>query len=531
MPRVIYDPYLGTDTSAAVQTVLLANKNLVMANLYSFASRVFWENDPTGNMSYWSFTDADFGVSLNYLQLFASGSVQLVTLNGGGLLYRPGTTGAGSESPTPGGVMFLPRGGSALTTAGSRNDGGFKHSALNYEVGLAAQNVDITWFLDDLADYFAQFGAYPSLTNPPGTPLPMKQAMSYYRAFDDCPFWIHRVIFSPTVPVWAGCCIGCFTDGTGQIVGQPFYVGNGTTVTVPVGASQLQLGLNDVGYGDNTGSWDMNVNGSVVLVDAQSAPWSNSGGLNSAFPISAGFVAPTVVSGLTAGQSVSIFYVSGLANLHFIFFPVFDAGGMVALTGTETGAPGFYVTPTTPATPPYWPLGTTLMYRGFIRKTEAAADYLKISLSSLMQIVQDTPVPGQVIQANARSAPFVPFPQVSGTTLTPWPSAGTITRVSAKTYTVGGTGIAADQLQDCWITFNPAVSSYNFAPQNGLPPIASPGWRIQSNTASSGGSLNITFYDPPIVPGNVQQINLFSPNAETVGAPGFPSVPPPENAL
>jgi hypothetical protein len=50
--------------------------------------------------------------------------------------------------------------------------------------------------------------------------------------------------------------LGTFTDGSGDIVGTPFVVGDGTTVTVPVGASALQLGVNDDYYYDNADAPD-----------------------------------------------------------------------------------------------------------------------------------------------------------------------------------------------------------------------------------------------------------------------------------
>ena len=54
--------------------------------------------------------------------------------------------------------------------------------------------------------------------------------------------------------------IGVFANAQGQIVGTPFAVGNGpTTVTVPSGATALQLGINDNLFGDNTGAWNVNV--------------------------------------------------------------------------------------------------------------------------------------------------------------------------------------------------------------------------------------------------------------------------------
>jgi hypothetical protein len=60
--------------------------------------------------------------------------------------------------------------------------------------------------------------------------------------------------FIPNTPppsIYLQEVLGTFTDGSGDIVGTPFVVGDGTTVTVPVGASALQLGVNDDYYYDN----------------------------------------------------------------------------------------------------------------------------------------------------------------------------------------------------------------------------------------------------------------------------------------
>ena len=60
-------------------------------------------------------------------------------------------------------------------------------------------------------------------------------------------------------PAYITCMIGAFTDAGGVIVGVPFKVGNARTVTVPAGATQLQLGVNDNKYDDNSGSWQVTV--------------------------------------------------------------------------------------------------------------------------------------------------------------------------------------------------------------------------------------------------------------------------------
>ena len=53
--------------------------------------------------------------------------------------------------------------------------------------------------------------------------------------------------------------VGTFADGSGKIVGTPFFVGASRTRIVPVGATQLQLGINDDVYNDNGGSFLVSV--------------------------------------------------------------------------------------------------------------------------------------------------------------------------------------------------------------------------------------------------------------------------------
>ena len=64
-----------------------------------------------------------------------------------------------------------------------------------------------------------------------------------------------------TYPIYGGELVGTFADSTGQIVGTPFAVGLSGTFTIPVGATQLQLGVNDDLFGDNSGSWNIQVTG------------------------------------------------------------------------------------------------------------------------------------------------------------------------------------------------------------------------------------------------------------------------------
>jgi hypothetical protein len=65
---------------------------------------------------------------------------------------------------------------------------------------------------------------------------------------------------SASSPKYLGEFVGAFANSSGQVVGTPFAIGDGpATFIVPAGASQLQLGVNDNLFSDNTGSWNVNV--------------------------------------------------------------------------------------------------------------------------------------------------------------------------------------------------------------------------------------------------------------------------------
>jgi hypothetical protein len=64
---------------------------------------------------------------------------------------------------------------------------------------------------------------------------------------------------SPLTGNYFGELVGTFAGPGGAIVGTPFKVGDAATETVPTGAAELLLGVNDNGYIDNLGSWQVNV--------------------------------------------------------------------------------------------------------------------------------------------------------------------------------------------------------------------------------------------------------------------------------
>ncbi len=60
-------------------------------------------------------------------------------------------------------------------------------------------------------------------------------------------------------PAYSAGLVGTFADDSGAVVGTPFNIGNFRYLTIPVGATRLQLGDNDVYFSDNSGSWQIRV--------------------------------------------------------------------------------------------------------------------------------------------------------------------------------------------------------------------------------------------------------------------------------
>jgi hypothetical protein len=58
--------------------------------------------------------------------------------------------------------------------------------------------------------------------------------------------------------------VGVFTDASGVIIGSPLVIGDGpVTELAPVGATALDLGINDNKYSDNSGSLQVSVTAAV----------------------------------------------------------------------------------------------------------------------------------------------------------------------------------------------------------------------------------------------------------------------------
>jgi len=127
-----------------------------------------------------------------------------------------------------------------------------------------------------------------------------------------------------------GGLVGAFTDGSG-VLKQALCIGNGpVSYTVPADATQLQLGIDDDKFVLNSGSFviDVSVNGAAATPETilgTTMPWDT--GANPSYPYGLNDgTSPIVVSGLSAGDTVTVTYVSGTVQVGGAFPPT-DANG------------------------------------------------------------------------------------------------------------------------------------------------------------------------------------------------------------
>ncbi len=138
-----------------------------------------------------------------------------------------------------------------------------------------------------------------------------------------------------------GGLVGAFTDGSGVIKGSPLCIGNGpATFTVPSGATQLLLGIDDDKFSDNTGSFTIGVgvNGAAATnytVLGTSMPWSVTTNASYSYGINDGTAAVVTATGLGTNTNVTISYVSGTVSVGS-GFPNTDANGYLT---TPPGSP------------------------------------------------------------------------------------------------------------------------------------------------------------------------------------------------
>lgn len=174
-------------------------------------------------------------------------------------------------------------------------------------------------------------------------------------------------------------------------------------------------------------------------------------------------------------------------------------------------------------------LGTTLMWRGIVNDLEVSVDKLVITAKSLMDIIQQTQVPTQVIQLGNRGTPYIP-PAAAVQIDQPRQSLSTPYDLVFST----NIGFPSDgSLAGGFLILNAPSTIPAWVPTSGAtPPVMI---RIRTN-ATFGGNLHIYPYEP--FTGVMNQLGTLincwaiSPLTNVGGAaPGFPYIPKPETGF
>lgn len=487
--RKVYDTN-GNDVTSTVSSFLQANRTLYMCDLMMLSSWIWWYPGLSPQYMNFYFSFGDFPVEVGYAQM-GPGSVQPIQMYG-------------STQP----ATFIPQ--------------PLDRDKFDYGVGFSSNTTDVTWYTDGAVVVVGEhnrpwlFGPLVTDTWNAGTPNQLNWNWRYYintgpgQAPVSLPVtpgkrigfnWlggemtIHTGVNPYTDPLgyrgtdgttfgvfpgaWVGqytnweSCIGAFADSTGALVVAPFLVGCGTEQIVPARATQLLLGTNNNDdWTQGNGVWIFNVTGVDGTVSNPQPSWQQ-------------------------GFSVGMFDECNV-NLYRAYF-----NGDPKQGGSL--------------------LGTSLMFRGFIRESEAAQSYVKLTLSSLLDLFQEVQVPTQLVQPGNRTTPYVP----SGISYTVNGLNTSLSTQSTLAFNNTLPSPPADHaLEDAYLLTGGQTS---WTPVNNTPPPVF--LRIRDNV-TTGGVLYVYLYEPTIIPitnlGSTIAILLQKPLSNSYGAPGFPSVPPPE---
>jgi hypothetical protein len=175
--------------------------------------------------------------------------------------------------------------------------------------------------------------------------------------------------------------------------------------------------------------------------------------------------------------------------------------------------------------PPLTFLGTMLMFRGYIREVEATRDYLKFTLTSLLDLFQETDIPTQRLEPGNRLASQIPTgTNFNNTTFQPGSSTPT-----DLVFQYTGSTIPDHILKDAFLI---SAGSLGSEPTSAAPPFVA--YRVQDNVTTNTpftNALHVYPYEPVLGTVGVA-IYGVPPIDGTAGLPpGFPYVPPPESGV
>jgi hypothetical protein len=162
-------------------------------------------------------------------------------------------------------------------SAGPWNYGANLNTSFNYGTNnqLSPTVFNISSGLDFTAGNNLQVDYISGLTSPYGG-TPRFTAVGDTSSIANSSSGIYGATPSKYIPVteydvYLNELVGTFANSAGTIVGTPFKIGLSRSLVIPVGANQLQLGVNDTTFADNTGFLTVNVTG-LQAINATSVP-------------------------------------------------------------------------------------------------------------------------------------------------------------------------------------------------------------------------------------------------------------------
>jgi RHS repeat-associated protein len=301
-----------------------------------------------------------------------------------------------------------------------------------------------------------------------------------------------------------GLC-GAFTDSNGAVI-EPIAIGASPRVfVVPSGATQLQLGVVDDRYGDNSGSgFVVEVNKVITTVLPTTMPWNwVAGGLNTnyKFGILDGTSPIVPLTGLTQGAEVSIAYQSGTVSAGG-GWPYVNAGSEPQMTtGVGTGSTGTYF-PTLYLTASNYPVGEPIPITAVVTNSSGAP------IASVPVMLHISGANAQELETTTDSTGTASF-TYSGI------NAGTDV-LEAQAYLTGEADLVSSQTSVTWSAFTslPPSGTITLTPNTiqPLPAVGQQAFTVYAADAAGNPAANVKL---EMAISGVDNIDLFKTTDST----------------
>ncbi len=296
-----------------------------------------------------------------------------------------------------------------------------------------------------------------------------------------------------------GLC-GAFTDINGTVI-EPLAIGASPRLfVVPAGATQLQLGVVDDRYGDNSGSgFTVEVDGALAAVLPTTMPWIwVAGGLNTRYPfgLQDGTQPIVALTGLIPGQEISVVYQSGTVSAGAIW-PYVDANGyQQEITGSIIGSSGTYF-PTLYMSASSYPVGQPIEF------TATVVNGSSNPMVNTPVFLDISGVNTQEIEATTNSAGIAQFSYVG--------TAVGNDVVQARALPAGETSLLSNQASVTWNSFSSLAQTGSLTLTPGsvqpLPTGGSQAFTVYATDESGAPAANIAL---EMAISGTDQIDLFA---------------------